>query len=123
MSINVIVKKLYENSSSIIKEFVDDGKEEGFDNISMIVWYNTISSLCALAKRLPEIKDKEKLAEQVVYDTMLIILKNDVPMSEDQKSLVLKSYKSLAPTIIDVMIPGSMPKCLCFGKTKRKYEK
>ena len=123
MSINVIVKKLYENSLTIIKEFIDGGMEDGFDDISLVVWYNAISSLCALALRLPEIKNKEKLAEQVVYDTMLIILKNDVPMSEDQKSLVLKTYKNIAPTIIDVLIPGSIPKCPCFPRTKRKYEK
>lgn len=122
MSTNVIVKKLYENSRIIIKEFVEDGKEAGFE-VSMIVWYNAISSLCALALRLPEIKDDEKLAEQVVYDTMLMILENDVPMSEDQKSLVLKTYKNIAPTIIDVLIPGSIPKCPCFPRTKRKYEK
>ena len=123
MPINVIIKKLYDNSRTIIKEFVDDGLEAGFDNISMIAWYNAISSLCALALRLPEIKNDEKLAEQVVYDTMLIILKNDVPMGDDQKSLILKTYKNIAPTIIDVLIPGSMPKCPCFQRAKRKYEK
>ena len=123
MSVNVIVKKLYENSGTIIKEFVDDGMEDGFDNISMIMWYNAISSLCALVRRFPEIKGKEKLAEKVVYDTMLMILKNDIPMDKDHHMLALKAYKSLAPTVIDVLIPGSMPKCCCFPGKKRKYEK
>uniref|UniRef100_A0A6C0LUV9 Uncharacterized protein n=1 Tax=viral metagenome TaxID=1070528 RepID=A0A6C0LUV9_9ZZZZ len=123
MSINVIAKKLYEKSSIIIKEFVEDGIENGFDDISMVVWYNTLSSLCALAYRLPEIKGNEKLAEKVVYDTMMLILENDVPMSEDQKRMALKTYKSVGPTIIDIMIPGSIPKCCCFPGTKRKYEK
>ena len=104
MSINIIVKKLYENSSIIIKEFVDDGLENGFDDISMVVWYNTLSSLCALSYRLPEIKGNEKL-------------------SENQKRMALKTYKSVGPTIIDIMIPGSIPNCCCFPEKKKKYEK
>ena len=109
----IIVDKLYNNSRLIISEFVEDGVISGFNDIPLIVWYNAISSLCALALRLPEIKDNEKLQEAVVYSTMLKILENDVPLDKGQRESALILYKKIAPTIIDVLIPGKDDSCCC----------
>ena len=109
-----IVDKLYTNSKLIIAEFVEDGVESGFKDIPMIVWYNALSSLCALALRVPEIKENEKLQEAVVYKTMLRMLSEDVPMEDGQRDAAVIIYKGLAPTVIDVLIPGK-DDCKCCG--------
>lgn len=109
-----IVDKLYTNSKLIITEFLEDGVESGFKDIPMIVWYNALSSLCALALRIPEIKQNEKLQEAVVYKTMLRVLSDDVPMEDGQRDAALTIYKGLAPTVIDVLIPGK-DDCKCCG--------
>jgi hypothetical protein len=115
-AIQEIVNTLYTDSRLIITEFVEDGVESGFQDIPMIVWYNAISSLCALALRLRQIKDNEKLQEAVVYETMLKILTNDVPIENGHRDYALAFYKSLAPTVIDVLIPGKndCKWCGCF---------
>jgi len=112
--IQEIVQTLYNNSKLIITEFVEDGVESGFKDIPMIVWYNALSSLCALALRLPQIKGNEKLQEAVVYKTMLMVLTKDVPMDDGQREAALTIYKGLAPTVIDVLIPGK-DDCKCCG--------
>ena len=109
-----IIDRIYTNSRLIITEFVEDGAESGFKKIPMIVWYNALSSLCALALRLPEIKDNERLQEAVVYKTMLRVLNEDVPMADEQRDAALIIYKGLAPTVIDVLIPGK-DDCKCCG--------
>ena len=115
-----IVDRIYTNSRLIITEFVEDGAESGFKKIPMIVWYNALSSLCALALRLPEIKDNERLQEAVVYKTMLRVLNEDVPMADEQRDAALIIYKGLAPTVIDVLIPGKddYKCCGCFPTSK-----
>ncbi len=112
--IEEIVDKLYNNSEGIITEFLEDGVVSDFKNIPMIVWYNTISSFCALALRVAEIQGNEKLQEIVVYRIMLRVLSKDVPMENGQRDTVLYLYKKLAPTVIDVLIPGKDDcKCCC----------
>jgi hypothetical protein len=114
--IHEIVDKLYNNSKLIITEFIEDGVESGFKDIPMIVWYNALSSLCALALRLPDIKGNEKLQEAVVYRTMIRVLREAVPEENGQRDMALKIYKGLAPTVIDVLIPGKndCKYCGCF---------
>ena len=108
-----LVNKIYSNCKVIISEFAEDGAISGFKDIPMIVWWNAISSICALCMRLPEIKDNEKLQEAIVYQTMLRILKNDIPMSDSQRKTVMSIYKKISPTVIDVLIPGK-DDCCCF---------
>ena len=118
--VHEIVEKLYTNSKLIIAEFVEDGVESGFKNIPMIVWYNALSSLCALALRVPKIKENEKLQEAVVYKTMLRVLSEDVPMEDGQRDAALTIYQTMAPTVIDVLIPGKGDSayCGCFPTAK-----
>ena len=109
--INTLVNRIYSNGKVIITEFIEDGVVTGFKDIPMIVWYNALSSLCALALRIPEIKDNEKLQEKVVYKTMLRVLQEDVPLKDNQRKTALSLYKSMAPTVIDVLIPGKNDMC------------
>ncbi len=119
LGIDAIVQKLYTSSKTITKEFIEDGVALGFKDIPMIVWYNAISSICALALRMPYIAGNEKLQEDIVYKTMLLILTNDVPIEKSQRDGVIAIYKSIAPTIIDVLIPGKDGyKCFCFPRGK-----
>lgn len=116
-----IVDRIYTNGRLIITEFVEDGAKSGFKKIPIIVWYNALSSLCALALRLPEIKDNERLQEVVVYKTMLKVLNEDVPMADEQRDTAIIIYKGLAPTVIDVLIPGKddYKCCGCFPPVSR----
>lgn len=111
--INTLVNRIYSNGKVIITEFIEDGVVTGFKDIPMIVWYNALSSLCALALRIPEIKDNEKLQEKVVYKTMLRVLQEDVPLKDNQRKTALSLYKSMAPTVIDVLIPGKNDSMCC----------
>ena len=112
--IEEIIDKIYNNSNRIIIEFLEDGVVSGFKNIPIIVWYNIISSFCALTLRVPEIQNNEKLQERVVYGIMLRVISNDVPLENGQRDTVLYFYKTLAPTVIDVLIPGKDDcKCCC----------
>ena len=101
-----VVAELYESSRTIIQEFVDDGLVGGFRDIPMNVWYNALSSICALALRTPAIKGNERLQEAVVYQVMLMVIKNDLPVDDDVRATVLAVYERIAPTAIDVLIPG-----------------
>jgi len=115
-----LIDRIYSSSKIIITEFVEDGVVSGFKDIPMIVWYNALSSLCALALRIPEIKGNEKLQEKVVYETMLRVLQNDVPLDNKQRTTALNIYKRVAPTVIDVLIPGKddLTCCGCFPLKK-----
>jgi hypothetical protein len=114
--IQEIAQTLYSNCRLIITEFVEDGVESGFKDIPMIVWYNALSSLCALALRLPQVKGNEMLQEAVVYKTMLMVLTKDVPMDDGQREAALTIYEGLASSVIDVLIPGKddCNYCGCF---------
>lgn len=109
-----VVAELYESSRTAIKEFVDDGLVDGFKDIPMNVWYNALSSICALALRAPAIKGNERLQEAVVYQVMLMVIKHDLPVDDDVRATVLAVYESIAPTAIDVLIPGEGD-CACCG--------
>lgn len=116
------VSQLYDSSRSIIKEFVEDGLLSGFKDIPMNVWYNALSSICALAFRIPEISGNEKLQEAIVYQVMLKVLQNDIPIdNEDTIATVIMVYKRVAPTVIDVLIPGKDDCCAgCCGLLARR---
>jgi hypothetical protein len=122
--IKALVEKLYSNSRNIIQEFLEDGLVSGFKDIPMVVWFNVLSSLCALAMRMIDILGNEKLQEAVVYQTMLMILSNDVPLEQDQRSMAISVYKRVAPTVIDILIPGKddclYKVCCCLPKLGRK---
>jgi len=119
--IHTLVNRIYTNSRLIITEFIEDGVVNGFKDIPMIVWYNALSSLSALALRIPEIKGNEKLQEKVVYQTMLRVLRDDVPLENEQRETALSVYKNVAPTVIDVLIPGKndLTCCGCFPLKSR----
>ena len=106
--------QLYENSRAVIKEFVDDGIVSGFADIPMNVWYNALSSICALALRIPSIQGNERLQEAIVYQVMLMIIENDLPVEEDVRRAVLAVYERIAPTAIDILIPGDGDCCGCW---------
>lgn len=109
-----VVAQLYRSCRTIIKEFVDDGLVSGFLDIPMNVWYNALSSVCALAMRVPEIRGQERLQEAVVYQVMRLIIIHDLPVNEDTRRTVLAVYERVAPTVIDVLIPGEGD-CGCCG--------
>ena len=115
-----LVNKLCNNSKTIIAEFVEDGAKSEFEDIPMLVWYNALSSLCALASRLNEIKESERLQEAVVYKTMLMILTNNIDMNHVRRETVINLYKKLAPTVIDILIPGKDEHCRCCIPKNRK---
>jgi hypothetical protein len=123
-ALEALVEKLYSNSRNIIQEFLEDGLVSGFKDIPMVVWFNVLSSLCALAMRMIDILGNEKLQEAVVYQTMLMILSNDVPLEQDQRSMAISVYKRVAPTVIDILIPGKddclYKVCCCLPKLGRK---
>ena len=100
------VKDIYKNCRTIIVEFVEDGVVVGFRDIPIHVWYNALSAICALALRAPEIKGDERLQEAVVYQVMLMVIRHDLPIDDDAKKTVEGVYARVAPTIIDVLIPG-----------------
>ena len=122
--IKTLVEKLYSNSRTIIEEFLEDGLVSGFKDIPMVVWYNVLSSLCALVMRMTDILGNEKLQEAVVYQTMLMILSNDIPLEKNQRNTAIAVYKRVAPTVIDVLIPGTddclYKACFCLPKLRRK---
>ncbi len=112
--IEEIIDEIYNNSNRIIIEFLEDGVVSGFKNIPIIVWYNIISSFCALTLRVPEIKNNEKLQERVVYEIMLKVICNHVPFENGKRDTVLYLYVNIAPTVMDVLIPGKDDcKCCC----------
>ena len=115
-----VVDKLYKSSRTIIKEFVDDGLISGFRDIPMNVWYNALSSFCALAMRVPEIKNQERLQEAVVYQVMRLVILHDLPVDEDVRNIVLAVYERIAPTAIDILIPGEGDACCCCGFLLRR---
>ena len=106
--------QLYENSRAVIKEFVDDGIVSGFADIPMNVWYNALSSICALALRIPSIQGNERLQEAIVYQVMLMIIENDLPVEEDVRRVVLAVYERIAPTAIAILLPGDGDCCGCW---------
>ena len=108
-----VVDDLYKNSRAIIKEFVDDGVVSGFRDIPMNVWYNALSSVCALAMRVPAIKNQERLQEAVVYQVMRLVILHDLPVDEEVRNIVLAVYERIAPTAIDILIPGEGDACCC----------
>ena len=109
-----IVSALYTNCRVIIQEFVEDGRISGFTDIKINVWYNALSSICAIAMRVPEIKDNERLQEAVVYQVMRLILQRDIPIDDGARRTVIEIYDRIAPTIIDILIPGERT-CGCCG--------
>lgn len=104
--IKKIVTDVHKSCKPIIKEFVEDGVVDSFKSIPAHVWYNAISSICALVIRVGEIKGNEVMQEAVVYQTMLLILREDLPIDEGTKRTLISVYETVAPTVIDVLIPG-----------------
>ena len=106
-----IVTKLYESSRVIVEEFLQDGLREGFNDIPTHIWYNALSSICSLAFRIPEITKNERLQEAVVYQVMLMVIQNDVPVDTATKDAILAAYTNIGPMIIDALIPGEKGHC------------
>lgn len=100
------VRDVYEGARGVIQEFVDDGSASKFLEIPMNVWFNLLSSVCALVLRLDDIKGQEKLQEAVVYEVVLCIIANDLPVDDGTRETVVGVYKKVAPTVIDYLIPG-----------------
>ena len=100
------ITKLYSSARHIIKEFVEDGLISGSTDIPQLVWYNLLSSLCSMVKRFDSIKNDEKLKELVVFETVRMIIEKDIPISKKEKKDVLDIFDKIAPSIIDVLIPG-----------------
>ena len=85
---------------------MEDGLISGFKDIPQLVWYNLLSSLCSMVKRFDSIKNNEKLKELVVFKTVRMIIEKDIPISQKDKKKVLDIFDKIAPSIIDVLIPG-----------------
>ena len=100
------ITDLYSSARYIIKEFVEDGLISGFKDIPQLVWYNLLSSLCSMVKRFDSIKNNEKLKELVVFKTVRMIIEKDIPINQKDKKKVLDIFDKIAPSIIDVLIPG-----------------
>ena len=100
------IADLYSSARHIIKEFVEDGLISGFKDIPQLVWYNLLSSLCSMVRRFDSIKNNEKLKELVVFKTVRIIIEKDIPINQKDKKNVLDIFDKIAPSIIDVLIPG-----------------
>tara|TARA_Y100000780_G_scaffold215616_1_gene218283 strand:- start:7 stop:456 length:450 start_codon:yes stop_codon:yes gene_type:complete len=100
------ITKLHTASKKIIDEFIEDGLVSGFKDIDKLTWYNFISSLCVIVRRFDEIKNDEKTKEIIVFKTIRLIIENDIPINDKTKNDVLKVFDTIAPSIIDVLIPG-----------------
>ena len=104
--ISVAIIELHTTSKNIINEFIEDGLVSGFKDIDKLTWYSFISSLCVIVRRFDEIKNNEKAKETVVFKTIRLIIENDIPINDKTKNDVLKVFDTIAPSIIDVLIPG-----------------
>ena len=104
--ISVAIIELHTTSKNIINEFIEDGLVSGFKDIDKLTWYSFISSLCVIVRRFDEIKNNEKAKETVVFKTIRLIIEKDIPIDEKKKKDVLKIFDTIAPSIIDVLIPG-----------------
>ena len=104
--ISVAIIELHTTSKNIINEFIEDGLVSGFKDIDKLTWYNFISSLCVIVRRFDEIKNDEKTKEIIVFKTIRLIIENDIPINDKTKNDVLKVFDTIAPSIIDVLIPG-----------------
>ena len=104
--ISVAIIELHTTSKNIINEFIEDGLVSGFKDIDKLTWYSFISSLCVIVRRFNEIKNNEKAKETVVFKTIRLIIEKDIPIDEKKKKDVLKIFDTIAPSIIDVLIPG-----------------
>lgn len=102
------VELLYNSSRKIIKEFKEDGLISGFKDIDQLTWYNLVSSLCVIVRRFDLIQNDEKTKELVVFKTIQLIIKNDINIDEKIKADVLKVFNTVAPSIIDILIPGKI---------------
>tara|TARA_B100000586_G_C20080053_1_gene414939 strand:+ start:677 stop:1126 length:450 start_codon:yes stop_codon:yes gene_type:complete len=100
------INKLHTASKKIVDEFIEDGLVSSFKDIDKLTWYNFISSLCVIVRRFDEIKNNEKAKETVVFKTIRLIIEKDIPIDEKKKKDVLKIFDTIAPSIIDVLIPG-----------------
>ena len=100
------ITKLHTASKKIIDEFIEDGLVSGFKDIDKLTWYNFISSLCVIVRRFNEIKNNEKAKETVVFKTIRLIIEKDIPIDVKKKKDILKIFDTIAPSIIDVLIPG-----------------
>ena len=104
--ISVAIIELHTTSKNIINEFIEDGLVSGFKDIDKLTWYNFISSLCVIVRRFDEIKNNEKAKETVVFKTIRLIIEKDIPIDVKKKKDILKIFDTIAPSIIDVLIPG-----------------
>ena len=104
--LDATVTTVYDSCRSIIAEFVEDGGLGGFADIPMNVWYNALSSICALVMRMPELRSSERMQERVVFLVMLRIIQRDLPVSDATRATVEGIYRGVAPPIIDAIIPG-----------------
>lgn len=100
------ITKLHTSSKKIIDDFIEDGLVSSFKDIDKLTWYNFISSLCVIVRRFDEIKNDEKTKEIIVFKTIRLIIENDIPINDKTKNDVLKVFDTIAPSIIDVLIPG-----------------
>ena len=103
-NIDKYVNQLYDSSATIIAEFLEDLELSSFADIPIKVWYNWISSIVCMASRIEEIRDNERLQEQIVYAVCERIIVNHVPA--DSREKVMKYFEEYGPHIIDVLIPG-----------------
>ena len=102
------IEKLYDSSREIITEFMEDGLISGFKDIDQLTWYNLLSSLCAIVRRFDLIKDDEKTKELVVFKTIQLVIEKDIPIDGKTKKDVLNVFNTVAPSIIDILIPGKV---------------
>ena len=100
------INKLHTASKKIVDEFIEDGLVSGFKDIDKLTWYSFISSLCVIVRRFDEIKNNEKAKETVVFKTIRLIIEKDIPIDVKKKKDILKIFDTIAPSIIDVLIPG-----------------
>lgn len=107
------VEAVYKNARFVITEFVEDCAVSTFLDVPMNVWYNLLSSLSAMVLRIGDIKDSERLQEAVVYQVGYLIVCNDLPVDDDARKTVVKVYEAVAPTAIDILIPGEGGHCGC----------
>jgi hypothetical protein len=105
--IDTTVTRVYDSCRTIISEFVADGGVGGFTDIPMNVWYNALTSICALVMRMPALRRSERLQERVVFLVMLRIVQRDLPVSDDTRRTIEGIYRGVAPPIIDAIIPGA----------------
>ena len=107
----VIVNEMYDSVKPLVQEFIKDGELTNFKEIKQVTWFNLISSLAAVVMRIDSIKNDEKLMEAVLYQLILKIIKNELPINEETKSLVLNSFKLIGPKTIDFIIPNPNAGC------------